>query len=317
MNMAHTPEVSVIIPCFNSSDTIIDAVDSVLKQDGHSIEILVVDDGSTDNTCNVLNEYIKNGVIYYIKQNNKGPAAARNVGIRSSKGEYVCFLDADDLLYSNSIRDRMNVYKQYPNLGLVFTDNKKLIRKNGKDLIYRERDLLEINFIEDIAKKYIDIVNGDIYVLNNKIYYELILGCFIWTGTVLIRREILDDIGYFLEELRIAEDLDLWIRICRKYDIGYLNKSTAMYVLHEGGITKNIPLYYDSTIKVCFKYINDLPMGYRNRLKKQIALYYFNKGYYYYEKMLYDKSNDMFWQALRQDPFKLRYYIYSMLSHLP
>jgi glycosyltransferase involved in cell wall biosynthesis len=315
--MTVQPEISVIIPSYNGAKFIKTAVESVLQQGIPSVEIVIVDDGSTDGTKRVLQDYRDKGLVTYISQENKGPAAARNLGMRISKGEFICFLDADDILYPNSIQDRADVYKKYPELGLVFTDNKKVLRKNGKDVTYRENDLRETNFLEEIASDHINLIDGDIYLLNKGIFYELVLHCFIWTGTVMIRRSVLNDIGYFDEELKIAEDHDLWLRICRKYKIGFLNKTTAAYIMHNDGITTNTPLYYDSSIKVRSHYANELPKLYRDRLEKQLAMYSFTKGYYYYRNALYGEANRAFRQALSQNPLSVRYHLYWALTLLP
>jgi glycosyltransferase involved in cell wall biosynthesis len=321
--MTAPPEVSVIIPTYNRSHCIGTAVESVLSQGGidpASIEIIVVDDGSTDGTEEVLKGYIERGSVTYLKQANGGPAAARNCGIRNSKGQYITFLDADDVLYPNSIEARLSIYAKYSQLGLLFTDNKKIIRKNGKEITYRENDLRQINFIEEIARDYIRSHENDFYLFSKDIFHELVLRCFIWTGTVMTRRTVLEDVGYFDEQLRIAEDHDLWLRICLKYEIGFRALSTAVYVLHDSGITKNAPLYYESSIKVRSRYLRGmhrLPGQTRKELRKQIGSYFFAKGYHYYENNSYRAARRDFLSALRYDPLTLNHYLYPAATFLP
>lgn len=318
--MNSDPEVSVIIPCFNSSETIEAAVGSILEQTGTRIEIVIVDDGSTDGTEILLKDYVERGLVTYLRQENKGPAAARNLGIRNAKGEYICFLDADDTIQVNSIQDRLAVYKKYTGLGLLFTDYKKVICKNGNQVTWRGTDLLCINFLESIVNNFIRSVDGDIYLFHKGIFYELVLFCFIWTGTVMIPKKVFSDVGYFNEGLRIAEDHDLWLRIACKYEIGFRAINTATYVLHDGGITKNIPLYYASSIRVRSQYLDPvygLPEDYRKRLRKQIALYFFTIGYYYYEKDSYMEASRQFRQALIYNPLQLRYWLFLTISFLP
>src|SRR5690606_22538956 len=112
--MPSFPIVSIIIPTFNAAEFIKKAIDSALYQSDCSLDIIVVDDGSTDKTEDILSNYCKKGFITYHKQKNKGPAAARNLGIKTAKGEYICFLDADDTLKKNSIQERLAVFKKYP-----------------------------------------------------------------------------------------------------------------------------------------------------------------------------------------------------------
>ena len=110
--------VSVIIPVFNSERYIASAVESVLKQTYKEFELIVVNDGSTDKTVKVLEQYIDR--IHYAYQPNKGVAAARNAGIRASKGEYIAFLDSDDLWIRDTLILHVNYLQNNPNIGLVY-----------------------------------------------------------------------------------------------------------------------------------------------------------------------------------------------------
>ena len=315
--MSLNVEVSVIIPTYNRSRTIRAAVDSVLAQAGLRLEIIVVDDGSSDGTYEIVRDYVEKGFITYFKQENKGPAAARNSGIKNSNGEFVCFLDADDTLQMNSIQARLSACKSYPGLGLLFTDYTMVQLENGKSIVQSEKELEHIEFLTKIAQGHIKSVDEDVYLFNNSIFYELVLRCFIWTGTVMIPTHVFADIGYFDEELRIAEDHDLWLRIARKYEIGFLDECTAEYVLHDGGITKNIPLYYDSSIKVRSRYLCDIPQSYQKKLKNKLASFSFVKGYFYYENKLYYEANRSFRQASSQNIYGFRYHLYQALTMLP
>ena len=314
------PEVSVIIPSYNAARYIETAVISVLSQTGPAPEIIVVDDGSTDGTENVLKDYVNRELVTYIRQDNRGQAGARNVGIKNSKGQFICFLDADDTLDANSVQTRLSVFKRYPELGLVFTDNRKVIRKDGKDVIYRENDLLETSFTQCLANGCIRAVDGEIYLFGKDIFYELILRCFIWTGTVMTRRHVLSDVGYFSEEMGTADDHDLWLRIARKYEIGFLAYSTATYLMHDGSITKNIPKYFDSSIKVSLQYLDPaygLPEQHKKRVKKKVGLDFFSKGYYYFEQESYSQARREFRQALNYDRSRAGYYLYFTMTLLP
>ena len=127
------PEVSVIIPTYNRSHCIGSAIDSILAQNRSDIEIIVIDDGSTDAAQEVLENYINRGIITYFRQENRGPSAARNAGIKISQGKYVCFLDSDDILELDSIKVRLSVIQKYNTIGLVCTDFLKFkIENNGR-----------------------------------------------------------------------------------------------------------------------------------------------------------------------------------------
>jgi len=210
--------------------------------------------------------------------------------------------------------------RKYPELGLVFTDFRKVVQKNGTQTVWRENDLSSVGFLEKIAFDSIKARDGDIYIFSKKIFYELVLFCFIWTGTVMIPRKVFSEIGYFDEELRIAEDHDLWLRIAGRYEICFRSLNTATYILHDGGITKNIPLYYDSSIKVRSRYLDphyELPVEYVRRLKKQLSDFFFIKGYYFYNLGEFDKAGREFRKSIAGGRWELRCVLYYLLTFLP
>lgn len=107
------PKVSIIIPTYNSAKYIHDAIESVLNQTYQDFEIIVMDDGSIDNTKKVLRSYIESKKIRYFYQKNKGPSAARNKGIREAKGEYIAFLGADDIWHKKKLEKSINFMNIY------------------------------------------------------------------------------------------------------------------------------------------------------------------------------------------------------------
>src|SRR2546428_514370 len=118
-----TPLISIIIPTYNSGRFVAQAVQSVLKQTYRCYEILVVDDGSTDETKDVLSKF--GNCIKYIYQENRGPSAARNVGIKVARGKYVCFLDADDMWVPNKLKVQLAFIERDDGIGLVFSDHEE------------------------------------------------------------------------------------------------------------------------------------------------------------------------------------------------
>ena len=314
------PKVSVIIPTYNCAEYISDAIASVLNQTYKDIEITVIDDGSSDNTRELLDAYIKKSRIKYFYQKNRGPGAARNTGIRNSAGEYVCFLDADDIYDVKSVENRLYVFQKYPELGLVFTDFKKVYLKNHGQEVYRENDLVESGFLDRIASNCLKIRDGDIFLFNEKIFFELILFGFIWTGTVMIRRDALDKVGFFNEAFRICEDYDLWLRISGNFNIALRMVNTATYRFHSNNVTKNLPIYCDCSIEVRKKYLKSnfaLPNDYKKRLKIAFAALSFRKGYYYFGGSEHKKAKVNLWRGIRMRPTCFRYYIYFLSSFLP
>lgn len=314
------PTVSIIIPVYNSAGFIESAIDSVLEQDFKDYEIIVVDDGSTDNINDVMSRYTNNDLVRFFHQSNKGPGGARNLGIKASKGEFIAFLDADDILEKNSLHDRVDVFKRFPEVSMVFTDMKKVLLENGQKRVIRENDLLETGFLNSISADCIRLHSEDIYLFSREIWYELVLYCFIWTGTVMIRREVFKKVGFFKEELNIAEDHDLWIRIAQKHNIAFRAVNTAVYYFHADNITRDIPLYYNCSIHVRSPYLdsnNQLLPEYRNKLRKKIALFYFIIGYHYFDRHRHCLAKKEFTKAITYNPLCLKYYLYLLLSIMP
>jgi glycosyltransferase involved in cell wall biosynthesis len=197
------PQVSVIIPTYNRSTLLQQAVESVLKQTYPAVEIIVVDDGSKDDTETMMKQYA--GRVVYIKQANQGVSAARNLGFRTASGEYINFLDDDDLFMPTKIEQQMQIFKARPEVGLVHCryyyvgEDATPIEKVG---LLPEREVLK----------------------------KLVCGCFLWSGAPLIRRQCLDRVGGFDEETWSAcEEWDLWLRIARAYPFACAQEPLGAY----------------------------------------------------------------------------------------
>lgn len=314
------PEVSVIIPSYNRARYIRTAVDSALAQEGAAVEIIVVDDGSTDETPQVLQDYVRAGRIRYFRQDNRGPSAARNLGIRNARGQYVCFLDSDDMLLPDGIRARLSVLRSHPDIGLLCTDFKKTTT-NGMQAIYSDNILYDGKFILTRANDYIERVEGQVVFFAAAIRSDLLLlRNLVSIGTVMVPKAVLDEVGCFNEDLRIAEDIDLWFRIVRRYAPVFVTVCSAAYLSHEANITSNIPLYYDSTNRVLRRHLknsNDMPPSMRKAVISKTADYAFVIGYHYLHKRAYAQARHYFFDALRHNPFDIRHWQYAAVSLLP
>jgi len=187
------PKVSVIIPAYNRCQMLKQAVDSVLSQDFTDFELIVSDDGSTDNTQEMLRAY--GNRILVIRQENKGVSAARNRGIVSASGDLIAFLDSDDLWMPEKLSEQVAFFNANPD-GLICQSEEIWIR-NG----------VRVNPKKKHRK------------LSGMIFEASLLLCLVSPSAVMMRRSLFDEVGLFDETLPACEDYDLWLRIGCRYPI--------------------------------------------------------------------------------------------------
>lgn len=219
---APMPAVSVVIPVYNCERYLRQTLDSVLAQDFRDFEIVVVDDGSTDASRRIVEEYMTREPqrIRLIPLQNGGVCIARNTGLRESRGRYVAMLDHDDYWYPNKLSSQLEVFRADPELGMVFTEDKRwLPDAHGR---FAEPD----TFADLSAPQGID---PD---FSGWVYHKLLLECFVLTSTALIAREVYDSVGAFDESLPYSEDWELFIRISRKYRFAKLRQVSTLYRQH-------------------------------------------------------------------------------------
>ena len=201
------PRVSVIIPTFNRSEKVVRAVSSVLNQSFKDFEIIVVDDGSTDNTHEALSKYTS--AIHYIQQPyNMGVSAARNRGITSSIAPWIAFLDSDDYWLKEKLSVQMEFVHQNPHT--VACQTEEIWIKNGRRVNPKKRH-----------KK----PSGNIFEQSLKL-------CLVSPSSVMIKRSLFEDVGLFDETFPAAEDFDLWLRISCRHPIYLIDKGL---IVKEGG----------------------------------------------------------------------------------
>ena len=211
--------VSVVIPCYNQAQFLQGAVDSVRTQTYPHVEIVVVNDGSTDETAAVA---AANPGVRYVEQTNRGLSAARNVGWRASRGDYLVFLDADDLLLPSAIELGMRTIAEHPECAFVSGQHRRLTNDGRARVV------------------------GP-WVVASDHYLALLSGNYIGMhATVLYQRGALEESGGFDEDLRAVEDYDLYLRIARHHPICCHSDVVADYRLHGGNMSRDIGMMFTS-----------------------------------------------------------------------
>jgi len=211
--MKNQPLVSVIIPTYNKSQYLREAIKSVLNQTYKNIEVIVVDDGSTDNTKEIVESFNDSRIIY-IFQENKGPAIARSTGIKKAQGEYIAFLDSDDLWLKEKLKRQLDFMEKNSEVGLMGTGCYEITDK-GK------------------------IIGKKIFPIKNKILQKDLIkyNPFI-QSSVMAKKEVFDKVGlWYDEKFRESEDYELWLRIAGNYKIGNLAELLVMKRYYRDGLS--------------------------------------------------------------------------------
>jgi glycosyltransferase involved in cell wall biosynthesis len=205
------PKVSVIIPAYNSAAWLSEAIDSALNQTVAPLDVIVVDDGSTDDTPRIREPYRER--IRVIVQENKGPSAARNRGIEAAAGDLIAFLDADDLWLAEELEKQLACLREHPRAGLVHSAVIRWACGNGGT-----------SGPDDHGRG----VAGNCY---ERLFHR----CGIMMSSAVVRRGCLVRVGGFDEGIRrpTTEDYDLWFRVARYHEIAYVEEPPVLYRLHD------------------------------------------------------------------------------------
>jgi len=291
-------EVAVIVPCYNAANYLARALESVLAQTYTDLCICAVDDGSTDRTPEILKRY--SGFGLHFRQEHAGQAAARNQGIRMSRSRYVAFLDADDYWLPEKLERQITVLEQNPEVGLVCSHYATL--REGK-----------------IGSSYFE--NGKV-PRKGKFFERLTHECFIFTPTVVVRRECLEEVGLFKESLRVSEDFNLWLRIAARWEMAAVPEVLAIRDTRPEGLSLSTQpgIYLQNGIaaledvrSVC----KGLSGGERHALEKAIAERYYVYGSHLLTGGVRDEARTQLANALRHQPMHWRTWVKLGCSFLP
>lgn len=239
MNKRSNPKVSILIPVYNGSNYIKNAIESAINQTYQDIEIIVINDGSTDGRKTRKIVELFGNKIRYIEKENGGVASALNLGIKEATGEYISWLSHDDLYLPNKVEKEIEILEKLENKNTIIFSNFELIDENG--ITFTKTD-----FIKDIENER--FCQGIYPVLKGAVN-----GC-----TTLIPKICFKDVGYFKEELRTTNDYEMWIRLFDKYPSYFIEERLIKYRIHSNQDTNKNPVYITESNELWKNIINSL-----------------------------------------------------------
>lgn len=299
------PLVSVIIPAYNAEKYILLAINSVLEQNYSPLEILLIDDGSTDDTAKLVQREVPQ--VRIIQQTNAGVAAARNTGLRHASGEFICFLDADDGWFPGKLVAQADYLALHPEVGLVF--HQWLVWRPDAKGVYSK--------LEQPQQAH----NGAIDTTNSGwIYSQLLLDCIIHTSTVMLRRQIAQQVGFFDHNLINGEDYNYWLRVSRICEIHKLCGVYSFYREVAGSLTgtlKTLNFEYLVVQRAVQQWGLSTPGGKAlptRQIKIRLSKLAFGFGFLHYHGGSARLARQAFFAAVGHVPFNWRGWLYLWAS---
>lgn len=269
------PTISVIVPAYNSQDTILETIASIQKQTFTDFELIVVDDGSSDRTLELL-QTVRDSRIRVASYENGGVSVARNRGISLSTSEYITFIDADDLWTPDKLELQLAALQQHPNAGVAYSWT-CFIERHGK-FFHNDRP---------------------IYFAGN-VYAELLKTNFLLSGSnPLIRRGALTDVGEFDSQLTHAEEWDLYLRLAAKYDFVLVPKTQILYRQTAGSASAKIEVMENDARRVIDRAFQSAPAQLQFLKNQSLANLYRYLSHLYLTKIPGVAAAGIAWQKLK------------------
>lgn len=225
--MSTSPKVTIVIPGYNPVVYLPETMESVLNQTVTDLELIVVNDGSTDETLEVAKGYETDPRVTVIDQKNQGVSVARNRGFKASKGAYIAFLDADDVWLPNNLEAKLKKFDEDPDIGLVHTD---------------------VAIIDGNSRRTGEVKSGkEGYILDDLLLWNG--DCIPAPSSILVKREAVEKVGGFDPQLSYGADQDFFFRVAAEYKIGRVPEPLGLYRVHGSNMSLNIEmLEHDSLL---------------------------------------------------------------------
>jgi len=293
------PKVSVVIPTYNCAAYLLHTIASVTAQSFPDFEIIIVDDGSTDQTKSLV--YQSDHRVRYVSQEHTGiPAKARNKGLELVCGEFVAFLDSDDSWAPDKLERQVQLMEKEVDLGLCFTDHCTFgAAEDNRSAFNQARAALD-----RLQKKQ---VAQDDYVITSPTLLEdcLMRGPIpLWTSSILVRRICLEQAGQFNEEMPLDDDTQMWLRLAKQCRVGYIDKVLARRRIRASSITAGVKqrkefAYSLRSLETLDQWI-PLSETERSAIQKRIAQISFSVGYDDFTRGNLEGARQWFWSSLNR-----------------
>jgi glycosyltransferase involved in cell wall biosynthesis len=291
-----TPKVSIVIATYNRARFLLETIDSILRQRFQDYELIIVDDGSSDDTRELLGKY--GSRIIYFFQENRGPSAARNLGVRHARAPWIAIQDSDDVCAPNYLESLYRFATDNRDCGLIFANGAYL---GGK--AHNRETIIPIDKSRRFARNGVRLLD-----LFEKSVVRL--------QASLISKKCYDELGGHDEILRISMDLDLAFRIFMRYPVAYLDEVVFYYRKHDGNIGQNQELRLLENIQVIEKLLRDFPeaeaMLGKGRVGRRLAYRYYRLGKGRWKQGRREAALEALKQAIALSPLALKYRFYQM-----
>jgi glycosyltransferase involved in cell wall biosynthesis len=293
MKHKNNPKVSVIIPTYNYAHFLPEALNSVLDQTYKNFEVIIVDDGSTDNTKDVLKSFLNDQRIRYIYQENSGLPATRNRGIKESKGQFVAFLDSDDVWLPAKLEKQI----------LLFDNDEEIV------LVYCGAEFIDVDG-ERIPDPGYKPIPGATY--KDLLYVNWVIGS---GSSVLIRKSVFGEAGFFDESLTGLDDIDMWIRILRNRKSDYVDEVQVKIRRHRSMEVANT-VVIKKREKAYFHHMQKYMELFPELKEEKKNAYYQTYRKLFYKSYEVGRFKDMLPYFLKACSYRPSFFFESITSHL-
>ncbi|WP_323750790.1 glycosyltransferase family A protein [Marinobacter sp.] len=308
------PKASIIVPAFNAGQYISKTLDSILNQSCQDFEIIIIDDGSSDDTARLIHQYKEPRIRYYHQANSGKPAIPRNRAIKKARGEFIFIFDSDDIMLPGKLAKTIECMKNAPHAGLAFTGFACI---DEQDAVINPDFLSPYQTLHSLEKTE---VAGDAFLIKARDALKgLAISNYIGTSGVAIRRSVFDNVGGFDEDVRNSDDYLMWQAVASRYDFLYIPSIFHHYRVRQGSISlrsieDRAPGLIACTEKM-MQYHKGDPIS-LNHLKHRIGRFHFEVGYSHFKQQQLPQARNALIKALikRKDRKSM---FYLLLACLP